>query len=288
MKLVRTLSLGPLRLLVEPPPSWVGAGKAAAGRRAPLGHGSWVALRATSPALLGSRGPSRNWLRSLRSLRSNNRDESEDEARHGHETLRCWAPQMRCARRPATALRARPCFVEDEAAAQASSLRSAGAMRARSPRRVVNPSQSNVAVVAKPWVGARRRPSAAPRSAGCVVSARSALHELTRRDCLSEANTVSAASFATGPRDRAPQGTWPAGPRSSRSEAPTGARPRLCSFRPPVERRLRADAAPRCTAVHAPQMAQSAMATEMKQPPRSRRSLPPEGARQWLRAARRH
>ena len=64
-----------------------------------------------------------------------------------------------------------------------------------------------------------------------MARARSAPRELTRRSCPSVVSAANAASSATGPRARAPQGTWPAGPRKSRSEAPTGARPRLCVLR---------------------------------------------------------
>ena len=64
---------------------------------------------------------------------------------------------------------------------------------------------------AKTRVGARRRASAAPSSAGLVVSARSAPRELTRRSCPSVANAVSAASSAADHeaeqhRGRGPQG----------------------------------------------------------------------------------
>jgi len=50
----------------------------------------------------------RNSLRSLRSLRSDSRNESDDEARAAHAPttgLRCSAPQRRCACRPPAPLR---------------------------------------------------------------------------------------------------------------------------------------------------------------------------------------
>ncbi len=83
------------------------------------------------------------------------------------------------------------------------------------------------AVSAKVRVGGWRRAFAQPRSAGLAARARSALRALTRRNCLSEASAARAASFATGPQDRASQGTL--AQRGQAIEAPTAARPRLCS-----------------------------------------------------------
>ena len=62
-------------------------------------------------------------------------------------------------------------------------------------------------VSAKVRAGSGQRASAQPRSAGLVDRARSALRFLTRRGCLNAANEVSVVSSATGPRDRASQGT---------------------------------------------------------------------------------
>src|SRR5436189_2174397 len=60
---------------------------------------------------------------------------------------------------------------------------------------------------AKVRAGSGQRASAPPRSAGLVDRARSAPRLLTRRGCLNAANEVSEVSSATGPRDRASQGT---------------------------------------------------------------------------------
>ena len=98
----------------------------------------------TVAPLLAPRGPSRNSLRSLRSLRSDSRDESVHEARcaRGHEPLRCSAPQMRCARRPATALReALVSLCRGKALRRHRACAAAGAKRARCPLRAVNPSK---------------------------------------------------------------------------------------------------------------------------------------------------
>ena len=74
--------------------------------------------------------------------------------------------------------------------------------------------------VAKGCPAVRGRACAAPRSGGRSGRARSALRDLTRRECLSGTNAVSATSCPTGPDDRASQG--------SRREAATAAvaRPR--------------------------------------------------------------
>ena len=65
----------------------------------------------------------------------------------------------------------------------------------------------NLGVSAKARAGSRRRASAQPRSAGLVARARSALRQLTCRSCLSAVSEANVASSATGPRDRASQGT---------------------------------------------------------------------------------
>ena len=52
-----------------------------------------------------------------------------------------------------------------------------------------------------------RRGLQGPRSAGLGAARASALRDLTRCVCPSAANAVSVASYATGPQDRAPQGS---------------------------------------------------------------------------------
>src|SRR5664280_1907822 len=66
---------------------------------------------------------------------------------------------------------------------------------------------------AKARSGRSRSASGAPRSAGLAARARSTHPPLTRRRCLSGESAANAASSATGPRDRASQG--------SRRTAPT-------------------------------------------------------------------
>ena len=190
------------------------AGKAAGGQRAPLSCGSCVALRATSPALLATRGPSQNSLRSLRSLRSDSCDESD-----ARSALRA-RPRAAALLGAADALRPpparvfaihRPLFVKGRrhAGIEPASRREracARAARCGLDARFAPSSHKERAVLAKPWAGAWRRASAAPSSAGRVAGARSALRELTRRSCLSVESAANAASSAAGPRDRAAQG----------------------------------------------------------------------------------
>ena len=135
--------------------------------------------------MLGLVAPSRNSLRSLRSLRSNSRAESDHEARcaRGHETS---ASRRRKGALPAARPRLR---------------RGSGGIRSAShqggPR-------------------GRRYPagaiSGATRSAGQGSARASALRQLTRRKCLNAANEVSSAArprceqrSAVGAQRRPPQ-----------------------------------------------------------------------------------
>ena len=137
-------------------------------------------LRCDCLAVLGLVAPPRNSLRSLRSLRSNRRGESVDEAR--------------CARRPRRCAPRRPTVI---------------------PRRVPPAAKPPVVVVrthtttvsAKVRPGRRQCACEAPRSAGCVAARASALRHLTRRVCLSAVSAANVASYATGPRARASQGS---------------------------------------------------------------------------------
>ena len=58
------------------------------------------ALRADSPAMLGLAAPSQNSLRALRALRSDNRDESEDNSRCARGREPCASRRRRCPPRP--------------------------------------------------------------------------------------------------------------------------------------------------------------------------------------------
>jgi len=121
-----------------------------------------------------------NSLRSLRSLRSDNRRESVDEARWRAPTsaLRSSSPQKSplpgAARRSATV----------------------GAFRA-----------SNPAVSAKACPGRLRSASAAPSGAGLVARARSALRQLTCRRLFERSERSERSEFGDGPGDRAAQGS---------------------------------------------------------------------------------
>ena len=121
-----------------------------------------------------------NSLRELRSLRSDNCGESVHEAR--------------CARRLRPCASRRPTNRPHRVPPAASST-----MRCLSTRKTT--------VFAKVRAGGRRRAFAQPRSAGLAARARSALRELTRRSCLNAVSAAHAVSSATGPRDRASQGT---------------------------------------------------------------------------------
>ena len=123
-----------------------------------------------------SRGPSRNSLRSLRSLRSNSRDESEVEARaraRGHEPCvpRRRAMSLPTHTHPRLCRHHRALVVEHARAVQRGG---------RCPG----------------WATCGAARSAAPGSA----RAQRALPLLTRRDCPSATNAVSEASFAARPR----------------------------------------------------------------------------------------
>ena len=152
-----------------------------------------------------SEGAPRNSLHSLRSLRSDSLGESDERSalRAPPSALRCSLPQ----KSPAPG----------------------AAHRAATPR---CSSMDATVVPAKPWSGVRRRRhDAALRNAELMAArAQRALQHLTRRDCSSVANAVSAASFSAGHRDRVPEGSRPAGPTAS--PTPAHARPRLCSSNP--------------------------------------------------------
>ena len=115
----------------------------------------------------------RNSLHSRRSLRSDNRGESEDEARAARAptpTLRFSPPHK--SPPPGTAHRAAPLVVFAEACHGGAGKAGGGCASAAT--------------------------YAAPKSAGLVAARVSAQRVLTRRDCLSGATVGSAASFATG------------------------------------------------------------------------------------------
>jgi hypothetical protein len=114
----------------------------------------------------------RNSLHSLRSFRSDNRRESENEARAAHAPtapLRFSPPHK--SPPPGIARRA-GMFVLFDACHGGAGKAAGGCASAAT--------------------------YAAPRSAGLVAARASALRLLTRRDCSSAANAVSVASFATG------------------------------------------------------------------------------------------
>ena len=121
-----------------------------------------------------SRGPSRNSLHSLRSLRSDNRDESEHDAR--------WRARPR-------ALRSSAPHMSLPAHTHPRLCRHHQVLNRRTPRALA----ARWAVPGWAICGAAR--SAAPGSARAARFV-----HLTRRDCSSAANEVSAASFAARPR----------------------------------------------------------------------------------------
>ncbi len=122
-----------------------------------------------------------NSLRSLRSLRSDRCGESDHEARCARR------PQACAPRRP----RNRPCRVPPAAKATMRGV----------------PANDKPRCIGK---GAGGQPAArlcAAEKRRARGRARSALRELTRRVCPSAVSAANVASYATGPRDRASQGT---------------------------------------------------------------------------------
>ena len=147
--------------------------------------------RATSPAVLGLATPPGNSLRSLRSLCSNNPGESADDARCARGS------QVLCSSAPPHARAQSPTVSHAETSAR------------------------HLACTPPPFHQGRGRSrgpaahGAAPEEHRATGRARSALRELTRRDCSSTANAVSGASSAAGRSTEHHWGTWPTGPRTS-------------------------------------------------------------------------
>jgi hypothetical protein len=146
------------------------------------------------PSGTRSRGPSRNSLHSLRSLRSNNRDESDHDARSRARprALRSSAPHMSL-----------PAHTHPRLCRHHRAFR-------RTPRALLRGGRYPLGAIC----GAAR--SAAPGSARAARFV-----HLTRRDCPSEANAVSAASFAARPRREHRSGVG-AQRRPPQYEPPTG------------------------------------------------------------------
>jgi hypothetical protein len=128
----------------------------------------------------------RNSLRSLRSLRSDNRRKSDHEARAARvpsALLRCSSPHK--SPPPGTTHRAGTLVVFGDACHGAVGKAGGGCAPAAT--------------------------YAAPSSAELMAARGSAPRALTRRDCLSAANAVSAASFATGDEVEQHRGPGPTG-----------------------------------------------------------------------------
>ena len=136
-----------------------------------------------------------NSLRSLRSLRSNSRGESANEARWRAPTpaLRCSSPQK--SPPPSTACRS-------------------------GTDGVLRPNTTDVVAKARP--GRLHSASEAPSSAGRVARARSALQQLTCRRLFERSERSERSEFGDGPRDRAAQGSRRAAPtaEAKRSSLP--------------------------------------------------------------------
>jgi hypothetical protein len=142
------------------------------GGRYPVGaHAGSVGLAGRLRCDARSEVASRNSLRSLRSLRSNTRDESVVDARCARR------PRLCASRRP----RNRPHRVPPAAHPTVLAVRS----------RATN-------ACAKAGSGSLWRASEAPRSAGLVAARASAHQHLTRRGCLSAESAANEASSATG------------------------------------------------------------------------------------------
>ena len=141
----------------------------------------------------------RNSLHSLRSLRSNNRRESDVEARASRPPsvpLRCSPPDK--SPTSGTAHRADTPMVfsaghrgADKAGGGCASAATHAALRRRARTRTVQ-------WTGRAWRAAGPQGPARPARPGLVAARVSALPFLPRRDCSSAANAVSEASFATG------------------------------------------------------------------------------------------
>ena len=171
----------------------------------------------------------------LSSLGQPRRVSSRSALRAPTEVLRSSAPQRRAAGHPPTALR-EPHVLSEEGRREAGikpASRRAPRARVLASRRLDACGSASFTRrgrwLAKTWAGGGRSDSAAPSSAAAHGRACSALRRLTRRMCSSVESAANAASYAAGHETRAAQGTWPAGPRTSRSEAAHAARTRLCS-----------------------------------------------------------
>ena len=150
------------------------------GRRCPAAaHAGAVcaSLRLRCGAHAGVASP--NSLRALRALRSNNRDESDHEARCARRPQRC-APRRPRNRRH----RAPPAALNRYLSSIQHSERSCKGAFGQAAVRL--------------WGAEQRRARGLARSASC---------HLTRRICLNAAHAVRVVSYATGPRDRAAQGS---------------------------------------------------------------------------------
>ena len=169
------------------------------GRRHPAGAHA-VAVAAARRLRCDARSglAPQNSLRELRSLRSDSRGESDERS-----ALRAPSPALRLWLRLTSASRLLPYAATSLSSPQKSP---PPGTACRAVTLVVFAGNTSP-VSAKVRAGSGQRASAQPRSAGLVDRARSALRFLTRRGCLNAANEVSVVSSATGPRDRASQGT---------------------------------------------------------------------------------
>jgi len=171
-------AVGPLRPFVS---SRLLATCARRGRRYPPGaHAVAVCASLRLHCAARSGVAPQNSLRSLRSLRSNSRGESDNEARWRAPTpaLRCSSPQK--SPPPSTACRS-------------------------GTDGVLRPNTTDVVAKARP--GRLRSASEAPSSAGRVARARSALQQLTCRRLFERSERSERSEFGDGPRDRAAQGS---------------------------------------------------------------------------------
>ena len=149
--------------------------------------------------MLGLAAPSHNSLRSLRSLRSDRCDESVVDARCARGRKPCASRRLRGALQPA---RARLCGdgcggrCEDQnRCLAAGGVRWGRFLGRREGEQGHKRSGGPLVPCERPGLLARRGLQGQGR-----VGARSALRQLTRRDCSNGANAVSAVSFAARPR----------------------------------------------------------------------------------------
>ena len=163
----------------------------------------------------------RNSLRSLRSLRSNSRDESDDEARCARRARPCAAP------RPGNHPRQAPPAATN---CRRFSPRALAVQQRRTPNHRRFSSRAFAVQQQRRMRAGRGAPRRRREAQGSWPARAARIVRLTRRGCPSAVSNANAASSATGPRDRASQGSRRAAPAASAKRCGLPA----CAFVTPI------------------------------------------------------